>query len=115
MIHNTHGLDDVERASLAFVIGNTALASEQEAIMLFTLDGVEVPVKDSANGLQAQGFPPLSELIQNFVANGGEIWVCGACAKPRNIGLDELVDGSQIVGAATAVGAMVSGARTISF
>ncbi len=57
MIHNTQGLDDVERASLAFVIGNTALAGEQEAIMLFTLEGVRVPVKGSANGLQAQRFP----------------------------------------------------------
>ncbi len=115
MIHNTHGLDDVERASLAFVVGNTALASEQEATLLFTLEGVRVPVKGAADGLQADGFPPLSELIQNFVADGGKIWVCGACANPRNIGLDDLVDGGQIVGAATAVAAMVDGARTISF
>lgn len=115
MIHNTHGLDDVEHASLAFVVGNTALAGGQEATLLFTLDGVRVPVKGSASGLQAEGFPPLSELMGNFVANGGQIWVCGTCAKPRDICQDDLMQGAYIVGAAAAVEAMVCGARTISF
>ena len=115
MIHNTQGLDDAERASLAFVVGNTALAGGQEAIVFFTMEGVRVPVKGSANGLQAEGFPPLNELMQNFVTNGGQIWVCGACAKPRNIGQQELLDGAQIIGAAAAVEAMVNGAKTISF
>lgn len=115
MIHNTRGLDDVEHASLAFVIGNTALAGGQEATMLFTLDGVRVPVSGSADGLQAEGFPPLKEVMESFVASGGQIWVCGACAKPRNIGQEELIGGAQIVGAAAAVEAMVNGAKTISF
>ena len=34
MIHNTRGKDDVERASLAFLVGNVALTSGQEATLL---------------------------------------------------------------------------------
>ena len=115
MIHNTQGLDDVERASLAFVVGNTALAGGQDATVLFTLEGVRIPVIGCADGLQADGFPPLSEVMESFINSGGQIWVCGACAKPRDIGQEELIDGAQIVGAAAAVEAMVSGAKTISF
>lgn len=115
MIHNTQGLDDVERASLAFVIGNTALAGGQDATMLFTLDGVRIPVDGCADGLQADGFPPLKEVMESFVNSGGQIWVCGACAKPRDIGQEVLIEGAQIVGAAAAVEAMVNGAKTISF
>jgi predicted peroxiredoxin len=115
MIHNTHGKDDVERASLAFVVGNTALSSAQEAIVLLTIDGVWVATPGYADGLQANGFLPLGELIQKFVQGGGRIWVCGSCAKPRNITEQTLISGAQIVGAATAVEAMVNGARTISF
>lgn len=115
MIHNTQGLDDVERASLAFVVGNTALAGGQDVTMLFTLEGVRIPVNGCADGLQADGFPPLKEVMESFIASGGQIWACGACAKPRNIGQDQLVDGAQIVGAAAAVEAMVNGAKTISF
>ena len=115
MIHNTHAEDNVERASLAFVVGNTALSSGQEATMLLTIEGVRVPTKGYSDGLQAEGFLPLRELIQTFVANGGQVWVCGACAKPRHITQDDLIDGAKIVGAATAVEALVNGAETLNF
>jgi len=44
-----------------------------------------------------------------------EVWVYGACAKPRNITQEQLMDGAQIIGAATAVEALVTGAQTLSF
>jgi predicted peroxiredoxin len=115
LINNTRGKDDVERASLAFLVGNVALNSGQEATLLLTIEGVRVATKGYADGLQADGFDPLSELVQKFAANGGRIWVCGACAKPRGIAQEQLIEGAQIIGAATAVEALVSGAQTLSF
>jgi len=115
MIHNTSGKDDAERASLAFVVGNTALTSGQEATLLLTLEGVRVATQGYAEGVQAQGFAPLQELIQQFTSRGGKVWVCGACAKPRQITQEHLVEGAQIIGAATAVEALVNGAQTLSF
>jgi predicted peroxiredoxin len=53
--------------------------------------------------------------VANFVKNGGKIWVYGACAKPRNITADQLVEGAMLVGAAGAVEAMVNGAQTLSY
>ena len=115
MIHNSRGKEDAERASLAFVVGNTALSSGQEATLLLTLEGVRVAIKDYADGVQAQDFAPLKELIQQFTARGGKIWVCGACAKPRHIIQEHLIEGAQIIGAATVVEALVNGAQTLSF
>lgn len=113
MIHNTRGKEEVERASLAFVVGNAALSSGQEATVLLTIEGVWVATKGYAHGLQTHGFEPLADLVQKFVQNEGRIWVCGACAKPRNITADDLINGAQIIGAATAVEAL-SGAQTLS-
>ena len=115
MVNNTHGKDDVERATLAFVVGNAALSSGQEANLLLTVDGVWLSTRGYAEGLQAEGFAPLQEVMANFVKNGGQVWVCGACAKPRNITTDQLIEGAQMVGAATAVEAMVNGVQTLSF
>jgi predicted peroxiredoxin len=115
MVHNTNGKDNVERASLAFVVGNTALSSGQQATMLLTIEGVWVATPGYADDLQAEGFAPLGELVGKFVQNGGQIWVCGACAKPRQITDQTLISGAQIIGAATAVEAMVNGARVLSF
>ena len=115
MIHNTNGKDNIERASLAFVVGNVARSANQKATMLLTIEGVWVAKKGYADGLQAHGFAPLSELVQQFVEADGEIWVCGACANPRNITPADLVEGAKIVGAATAVEALVNGAKTLDF
>ncbi len=115
LINNTRGKDDVERASLAFLVGNVALNSGQEATLLLTIEGVWVATRGYADGLQANGFDPLNELVRKFAANGGRIWVCGACAKPRGITQEQLIEGAQIIGAATAVEALVNGAQTLSF
>jgi predicted peroxiredoxin len=114
MIHNTHGRNDLERASLAYLVANTALSSGQQATVLLTIEGVWTATKGYNDGLQADTFAPLSDLVQQFVANGGTLWVCGACAKPRNITQEQLIDGAQIIGAATAVEALVNGAQTLS-
>jgi uncharacterized protein len=115
MIHNTRGKEDVERASLAFVVGNAALTSGQEATALMTIEGVWIGTKGYTDGLQAHGFAPLSELVQKFLVGGGCLWLCGACTKPRNITEESLIEGAEIVGAVTAVEALVNGAQTLSF
>ena len=115
MIHNTRGNEDVERASLAFVTANIALTSGQQATVLLTIEGVRLATRGYAAGLHADGFPPLSDLISQFVNGGGRLWVCGACAKPRGIGEADLIDGAKIIGAATAVEALVNGAQSLSF
>jgi len=115
MIHTTHGKDDVERASLAFVVANAALSSGQEATFLLTIDGVWLATRGFADGLQADGFAPLGELMANFIKNSGKVWVCGACMKPRNITAEQLIEGAQVAGAATVVEAMITGSHTLSF
>ncbi len=46
---------------------------------------------------------------------GGEVWLCGACTKPRNITEDKVAAGAKIVGAAKVVEEVALGAKTIAF
>jgi hypothetical protein len=48
-------------------------------------------------------------------ANGGQIWACGTCAKPRGITEDDLIEGARIVTASYVVQYLASGAASISF
>ena len=68
-----------------------------------------------AESLPKDGFQPLTELMQAFVQNGGQIWACGACTKPRGITEGDLVEGAKIVTAANVVEYMASGASTLNF
>jgi predicted peroxiredoxin len=115
MINATHGKDDPERATLAFVVGNVSATADQETVVLLTIEGVWLATKGYAEAVHKEGFQPLQEVIQAFVTNGGQIWACGACTKPRGITEADLIEGARIVTAANVVELMASGASTLSF
>ena len=111
----TYGKDDPERATLPFVAANVAATAGQDAVVLCTIDAVWLGTEGGTEGIASQGLPALSELFGEFVDNGGQVWLCGACTKPRGIGEERLAKGATIVGAAKVVEEIVSGAKTVAF
>ena len=111
----THGKEDPERATLPFVAANIAATAGQDAVVLCTIDAVWLGTEGGTEGIASPGLPVLSDLYTEFVENGGQVWLCGACTKPRNIGEDGLAKGAAIVGAAKVVEEVIAGARTIAF
>jgi predicted peroxiredoxin len=115
MTNCTHGKDDPERATLSFIVGNVAASADRPAIVLLTIEGVWLATRGYADDIHKEGFQPLKEIMASFVANGGEVWACGACTKPRGITEEQLIPGAKIVTAAMVVEAMVKGASTLGF
>lgn len=111
----THGKEDPERATLPFVAANIAATAGQEAIVLCTIDAVWLGTTGGTDGIAQAGLPVLDDLYQDFVENGGQVWLCGACTKPRDIGEEHVRKGSMIVGAAKVVEEVVAGAKTVAF
>lgn len=110
----THGKDDPEHATLPFIVANVAAAADQEAVVLLTGEAVWLATKGYADGIQRDGFPALKEVIQSLVTNGGQIWACGTCTKPRGITEKDLIQGGKIVTAANVVEYIAQGAATLS-
>jgi predicted peroxiredoxin len=115
MVNCTHGKDDPERATLPFIIANVAVTADQEVVVLLAIEGVWLATKGYAEGVEKEGFPPLRDVLRSYVANGGQIWACGTCTKPRGITEDRLIDGAKIVNAVSVVEYVASGAQTLSF
>lgn len=111
----THGPEDPERATLPFVAANVAANAGQQAIVVCTVEAVWLGTRGGADRVAAHGLPPLASLVAEFVANGGAIWLCGACTKPRGIGDDQVAAGACIVGAARIIEALVGGSPAIAF
>jgi uncharacterized protein len=109
LFHCTHGEEDPERATLPFIAANVAAQAGLDAIVLLTIDGAWLGRRGGADGIAVAGLPRLRELMTEFVDNGGTIWACGACTKPRGIAEDQLVKGAAIVGAATIVEEIAAG------
>jgi predicted peroxiredoxin len=111
----THGKEDPERATLPFVAANIAATAGQDAVVLCTIDAVWLGTEGGTEGIASPGLPVLSDLYGEFVDNGGQVWLCGACTKPRGIDEGVVAKGAAIVGAAKVVEEVVAGARTIAF
>ncbi|GGI03421.1 DsrE family protein [Egicoccus halophilus] len=107
---NSHGADDPERATVPFIAAATAAVSGRTAVVVCTVEAVNLGVPGVADGIEEQGMPPLGDLVRQFTDAGGEIWLCSACALKRDITGDmELVPGATIVGAARIVEALTEG------
>lgn len=102
-------------ATLAFIVGNIAASTDQETVVLLTIDGVWLATRGHAEGVHREGFQPLVEVMRAFISNGGQVWACGTCAKPRGITEADLVEGAKVVSAANVVEYMARGASTLSF
>jgi uncharacterized protein len=111
----TWGSSDPERATLPFVAANVAATAGQEAVVLCTIDAVWLGTQDGTDGVASPGLPALTDLYSEFVETGGEVWLCGACAKPRGITEEQLAKGATIVGAAKVVEEIANGAKNVSF
>ena len=110
LLHCTHGKEDAERAILPFIVGNVAVTADKPATIFLTVEGVRLATKGYAEGVNKEGFTPLQDIMNSFVANGGKIWCCGACTKPRGITDADLIEGAKIVTAANLVEELLNGA-----
>lgn len=116
MIFNcTWGKENPERAILPFVAANVAAVAGIETTVVCTIEAVWLGTKGGADGVVSKGLTPLVDLLAEFLGNGGKVWLCGACAKPRGITDADLAPGVTIVGAATIVEAIANGTTPVAF
>lgn len=99
-INLTRGPEDPDRATIAFVVANAALAKGKTTLVFVSNDAVRFAVPGGAEGIHAEGFPPLSELVGIFSEGGGRLLVCAPCAKVRGLADAELIAGAGLGGGA---------------
>src|SRR3990172_8821448 len=93
----TSAKDNPDKATVAFVVANAAVASEKETMVFLSTEGVRLSQKGYADDVHEEGFAPLKELMGNFVKAGGKVYVCSPCFKRRKLDEGKLIDGSGIV------------------
>lgn len=107
--------NDTDKATVGFVIANAAVASDKETVVFLSIEGTRLSQKGYADDIHEEGFAPLKDLMDNFAAAGGTIYVCSPCFKKRGLDEDNLVAGAKIVGGAKLVEFMGEGAPSISY
>ena len=115
VISLTCAKENPDRATVAFVVATAAVASEQDTVVFLSIEGVRLCQAGYADSIHEEGFAPLKELMTNFAAAGGKIYVCSPCFKKRKLDDTMLIDGAVIVGGAKLVEFMASGVPSLSY
>ena len=102
-INLTRSTDDPDRATVAMVVANAAVASGKQTVVFLSSEGVRLAVKGVSAQINEEGFQPMSTLVQNYIAAGGILWVCSPCFKKRGLSDSDLIEGATIVGGAKLV------------
>ena len=91
------------------MVANAAVASDRDTVVFLSVEGVRLSQQGYADGIHEEGFAPLAQLLANFAAAGGKIYVCSPCFKKRGLDETKLVPGALIVGGAKLVEFMADG------
>jgi predicted peroxiredoxin len=112
----TNGFHD-ERSSVAWSVANGGVASGLEVTMFLVSSGVDWVRKGAAEKARPNPLdPPVKDMIQTVLDNGGQIFVCPPCAGVRGYEKEDLIDGVSLAGSVAMLNvAKQAGAVTLSF
>ncbi|MEO6710126.1 MAG: DsrE family protein [Planctomycetota bacterium] len=111
----TYAKNDADKATVAFVVANAAVASNKETMIFLSTEGVRLATPGYGDDIAEPGFSPLKDLMANFVKAGGKIFVCSPCFKRRGLDETKLVAGATIVGGAKLVEFLSDGSPCVSY
>ncbi len=115
MVSCTHAKDNTDKATVAFVVANASVASGQDTVVFLSIEGVRLATPGYADDIHEEGFAPLKELMTNYIAAGGQIWLCSPCFKKRGLNESSLTDNTTIVGGAKVVEFLTTGGTSICY
>lgn len=111
----TRGCDD-ERASVAWSVANGGIASGYQVTMFLVSAGADWARKGAADYARLNPLdPPVKDMMQTIMDNGGSIMVCPPCAKVRGYEPENLIEGAELAGSTAMLGVVSEGAKTITF
>lgn len=111
----TNAKNDPDRVTVAFVVANAAVGSDQETVVFLSTEGVRLGVKGYADDIHESGFAPLKDLMASFAEAGGTIYVCSPCFKKRGLDENNLVPGAKLVGGAKLVEFLAAGTPCVTY
>jgi predicted peroxiredoxin len=111
----TNGFHD-ERSSAALTIANSGINTGLDVTMFLISSGVDLVRKGAADRAQLNPLDPtLGEMIDNFLASGGTVLICPACAKVRGYEERDMIEGVAFKSSTAMHELIKEGAATMSF
>jgi hypothetical protein len=88
--------DDAWRAGMALHWTEMALQLGHKATVWLNVEAVRIAVKGIAHPIHAMQDKSAQQMLNDVIAAGGSVYVCGGCLKRAGFRPDDLIDGVQM-------------------
>lgn len=93
------GHEDADKVTIAFLVATAALDRGKQVTTFLTKEAVRLAVPGYADAIESAGAPPVSRLFAQYLAGGGELFVCPICFHARQLEEGALIPSAKLAGA----------------
>ena len=97
VVNITRGKDDLHSVSMAIGLANNAIEAGRRSVIFLNVHAPVFATADLPADVKFADFPPVKEMLASFVADGGELYVCGHCAAVSKVAESSLIKGAVVV------------------
>ncbi len=115
IISGSRGTDDPTMATLPFMAAKAAKEQGHDVVLWLQNEAVTLGRNGVADFVTGVNLTPLKDLLATVQSANIPIWVCGACAVARQIGVGDLVAGATIKGMPEYIKGVAEREKSIAF
>ncbi|MCF7787131.1 MAG: DsrE family protein [Prosthecobacter sp.] len=97
VVNITRSTDDLHAACMGISLASNAIKAGRRAVIFLNVHAAVLATADLSADLKFADFPPVKQMIASFVADGGELYVCGHCAAVSKVAESNLIKGAVVV------------------
>ncbi|MDR3405085.1 MAG: DsrE family protein [Chthoniobacter sp.] len=97
VVNITRGEDDLHAVSMAIGLASNAIKAGRRSVIFLSVRAPVLAAADLPATVKFGDFPPIREMLASFVADGGELYVCGHCAAVWKVAESNLIKGAIVV------------------
>jgi copper chaperone CopZ/predicted peroxiredoxin len=115
VVNITRGKDELHAVSMAIALAAKARADGRPSAVFLNVEAPVFAAKDLAADLKFADFPPVRQMLTDFLSHGGKVFVCEHCAHVVGLQDDQLIDGITLSMQAEVLAAVDDGAAVFSY
>jgi tRNA 2-thiouridine synthesizing protein D len=109
-----HDKCNEKQVTLAFVLGLKGIEKGYKTAILLMLDGVHVGVSGYVEDIDiGEPFLPVKDLLEVYMKQGGQLFVCGSCWKHEHLADGDRLEGVPLISADQVVDFLMKAKTTL--
>jgi len=97
LVNITRGKAELHAVSMAIGLAQSAIKDGRQAIVFLNVEAPVFAARDLSGEVKYADFPPVKNMLADFIAAGGRVLVCGHCAHVVKLKQEDMIEGVKLL------------------